>query len=839
MFDKKGFKSTMKDTTGNTYCYGLSRIEAMFGKSIDQEYAQDQCVNLQKMLEKALDEAAPNSQDKVNLGRYSTNLRKYIAFKKGDLQGIEGNAHSFEDSLEVIISEYKKALPTTMENERYKWEAIWWFQKNWNPDAPDFAKMLAESFSKASTLLASAMYYPLKMVTEYAEHDPETVRNLFAQLYDESIPLEIRYQDFKTAFQKRADELKKETGKNLQHYQDLRAIMVYLTFRYPEKYYFYKAKMFTAFKEKTGYIETTYSGKTIVDKINSFNHMCDQILSRVQEDPELIAMSKAQLNEQCYQDEAQHILTMDIVFYGAYYMNPPAVIDPTVIGDDPDIESDVQLDIGLNTILYGPPGTGKTYQTVIYAVAIIENKPLDAVKQEKYSEVYARYQDYKKQKRIAFTTFHQSYSYEEFIEGIRPVVSEESDAESSGNIQYQTQPGIFKEFCKLAEAPVMSPEVQSDLPIHSAANVWKVSLYGTGENEVRAECMANNHIRIGWDMYGKDITDQMDFDAGGKVVLNTFLNRVQIGDIVLSCYSATTIDAIGIVTGEYEWHDEYKEMKRVRNVKWLVKGIRENIVELNGGNTMTLSSVYRLSNITPDNVADLVEKYHPSKNTIIREKENYVFIIDEINRGNISKIFGELITLIEPAKRDGRPEGIRAILPYSRTLFGVPDNVYLLGTMNTADRSITTLDTALRRRFQFREMLPDPQVLSGVCVEDVSVSEMLTRMNRRIAALYDREHTIGHAYFIPLVKDPTIERLAGIFKNSIIPLLQEYFYDDYEKIRLVLGDNQKQDSETQFVLKSENNYEELFGSMDEDIDIESTYEINRAALDNIDSYRSI
>lgn len=173
------------------------------------------------------------------------------------------------------------------------------------------------------------------------------------------------------------------------------------------------------------------------------------------------------------------------------------------------------------------------------------------------------------------------------------------------------------------------------------------------------------------------------------------------------------------------------------------------------------------------------------------EKKNHVFIIDEINRGNISKIFGELITLIESSKRIGQPEGMKAKLPYSQQLFGVPDNVYIIGTMNTADRSIATIDTALRRRFRFKEMMPDADVLKGISVEDISVSEMLARMNKRISVLYDREHTIGHSYFIPLRDNPTIEQLAEIFENAIVPLLQEYFYEDYEKIRLVLGDNNK------------------------------------------------
>ena len=182
---------------------------------------------------------------------------------------------------------------------------------------------------------------------------------------------------------------------------------------------------------------------------------------------------------------------------------------------------------------------------------------------------------------------------------------------------------------------------------------------------------------------------------------------------------------------------------------------------------------------------------------------------------------------------------MKAKLPYSQQSFGVPDNVYLIGTMNTADRSIATIDTALRRRFKFKEIMPDENVLKGVRVEDISIKDMLFRMNQRITLLYDREHTIGHAYFIALRVDPTIETLASIFSDNIIPLLQEYFYEDYEKIRLVLGDNNKSNAEEQFIVAKENDYSELFGNTDYGFDEICSYEINEAAFDNIEAYRSI
>ncbi len=495
---------------------------------------------------------------------------------------------------------------------------------------------------------------------------------------------------------------------------------------------------------------------------------------------------------------------------------------------------ELKTDVSKNTILYGPPGTGKTYNTVIYAVAIIENKKLQAIKDEDYDDVLARYNEYKSKELIEFTTFHQSYGYEDFIEGIKPIMDNSDD--DQGDIQYQISSGLFKSFCDKAGQPVLKQK-KKDIGLNSSPTIWKVSLEGTYDNPTRTECMKNGHIRVGYDSYGENISSDTNFVDGGKNVINAFIYKMKVGDIVLSCYSATTIDAIGVVTGEYEWHDEYEHYKRLRKVDWIVKGISEDITEINNGSSLTLSSVYKL-NISLADVMELIAKKEPTT-AVEEKKKNYVFVIDEINRGNISKIFGELITLIEPTKRIGQPEGMKAKLPYSQKAFGVPDNVYIIGTMNTADRSIAAIDTALRRRFKFKEMLPDADVLENVYVDDISIKELLIKMNKRIEVLYDREHTLGHAYFLPLKLSPTIETLAGIFSDNVIPLLQEYFYEDYEKIRLVLGDNNKANVDEQFILAVSNDYSKLFGNTEYDFDEECTYEINNDALENIESYRSI
>ncbi len=508
-----------------------------------------------------------------------------------------------------------------------------------------------------------------------------------------------------------------------------------------------------------------------------------------------------------------------------------------------DKTSKTQIDMPLNTILYGPPGTGKTYNTVVYAVSIIEERSFEEIANEAsedYESVKSRYDKYISDGRIAFTTFHQSYGYEDFIEGIKPIM-----ADGEEDIGYRIDPGVFKAFCERASIP--SSKQTDNYGIRKDPAIWKVSLGGAHDNPVRTDCMENNHIRIGWDDYGPEIADSLDEIGSGKRVLNAFYNVMSIGDVVLSCYTSSEIDAIGVITGDCEWDDSYGHYKRIRRVKWLVKNIRENIVEINNGAQMTPATVYWIG-IPLKDILNIVEKYKPQndKKASIND-EKYVFIIDEINRGNISKVFGELITLIEETKRIGASEAMTVELPYSHKKFGVPNNVYILGTMNTADRSIAIMDTALRRRFSFVEMLPDSNVLRAIGADKVeangitlNVADMLDVINERIAFLFDREHTIGHAFFTSLKDDPSVDNLGKIFEKSIIPLLQEYFYEDYSKIQLVLGDDGKigDNKQYQFIRDEEVEAHKIFASA---VELESTmkYTIQYSAFDKIQSYKMI
>ena len=486
-----------------------------------------------------------------------------------------------------------------------------------------------------------------------------------------------------------------------------------------------------------------------------------------------------------------------------------------------------------NVIFYGPPGTGKTYTTAKRAVEICKTESEKELTD--YSEIMKKYNELKENNRIEFITFHQSYGYEEFIEGIKPKVlneNDESENENSQEIEYEIVDGIFKEFCDNAKKAII--ESKSNIYISPKAIVWKVTL----RDEVKEDCFTNNHVRINFKL--------------GTAGASKFDNEIKKGDIIITTDgSRTKINGFAVVTDDKAYTlDEEKNDTTTRNVSWLVKGIDEDIYEINDKKILPRKTVTKVPNMKVEDIIKLAKEKNSEVLSEIDEEKNtkpYVFIIDEINRGNISKIFGELITLIEPTKRSGKKECISTKLPYSKKEFTVPDNVYIIGTMNTADRSIALMDTALRRRFKFEEMLPDYHLLEDIFVEDkgtkVNIGAMLKVINERIEYLYDREHTIGHAVFLEKMENDKINidinKLENIFKKNIIPLLQEYFYEDYEKIRIVLGDNAK-DEDEQFIFAESIKPKDVFEGDIGDIDIpEKKYIIKYENFRNIMAYKNI
>ena len=517
----------------------------------------------------------------------------------------------------------------------------------------------------------------------------------------------------------------------------------------------------------------------------------------------------------------------------------------------------------LNRILYGPPGTGKTYHTTELAVQCVapdwyyelNNEYLD--EQERREFIKAKYDELTAKGRIAFTTFHQSFAYEDFFEGIRAEAIKDEDNKS--NISYAVKNGIFKEIANAAAGELIRNNL---IGISQEPSVWKISLGQRYETEFRKKCIEAGEARIGWENTGNLNIDfnnrskdekkyflQQSFQKQNSIT--NFCEGIQVGDIILCLETRTSIEAIGIVTSEYIYKenasDEFSGYPHVRKVNWFVNDISLDIRHLNNGKSLEINTCVPLPNLSWINLLEELESYGYLSDEELDEsstlEDNYVLIIDEINRGNISRIFGELITLLEPDKRKGGSDARKVILPYSKSPFSVPSNLYVLGTMNTADKSLAQLDLALRRRFDFIELLPKPELLEGVEVYDIEISDLLEVINQRIEVLLDREHTIGHSYFWSLKELNTDDEkeieLGNIFKRRIIPLLQEYFFSDWERIGWVLNDPSKLHNEkfiqTESILPK---VSELFHSSIKGLN-DRRYYINDTAFNNPESYKKI
>ncbi len=433
------------------------------------------------------------------------------------------------------------------------------------------------------------------------------------------------------------------------------------------------------------------------------------------------------------------------IFY-RYYKNCKffAIPKNTFSKDDFKIIKDnINNNIPLNQILYGPPGTGKTYHIIDKALEIFgENL-------ESRDEKKAKFDEYARKGQIVFATFHQSYGYEEFVEGIKPIIDND---ENSQEVKYDVKDGIFKELCdKSLKNYILSMqnenEIDLDKLIFEFANYINQDFLNKGnefplENKVSIKkILLNSKDEYRSFLLGGSIKSpqRLTIDIIKRDYLNFKNKKILSFKDIKPKYDSQS-DYHGNAIYYFMFYNKLKEFENIQNEKFKIK---KEILK------------------------------------------SYIIIIDEINRGNVSKIFGELITLIEPSKRIGEKEELKVTLPYSGEKFGVPKNVYIIGTMNTADRSITSLDTALRRRFEFVEMMPDVSKLSMDC-EGINLQELLKAINTRIEYLLDREKTIGHAFFISV---ENLEDLKKVFKNKIIPLLQEYFYNDYALIDAVLNKN--------------------------------------------------
>jgi 5-methylcytosine-specific restriction protein B len=464
----------------------------------------------------------------------------------------------------------------------------------------------------------------------------------------------------------------------------------------------------------------------------------------------------------------------------------------------------------LNKILFGPPGTGKTYNMINEALNILdpkyylENQDKRVLLNKRFKELLIKNWDNTKG-QIAFCTFHQSFSYEDFVEGIKPKTNDKKE------VYYEIEDGIFKKICQLANSSVSAAKMNNegklswDAAKFEQSSFYKLSLgesNNINDSLIYEYCRDNNVVSVGFgddtnfsDMTEDEISrkcEELDLSVGTAQRLNYFIHDLKNGNYVIVSNGNRYIRCLGKVIGDYEYvEDSPIDYHHFRKVEWIF--VDENIpVEEVYDTNFNQKTIYKLDKNRLKKEF-FVNYAHKVENESKKVKD-YILIIDEINRGNVSSIFGELITLIEPDKRAGKVEELEVTLPYSKEPFKVPHNVYIVGTMNTADRSIEALDTALRRRFSFVEKPPVPELIrnegksgkvNGI-VNGINLQKVLETINKRIEKLIDKDHKIGHSYFLK-VNDK--ESLINCFENEVIPLLEEYFFGDYGKIGLVLGDS--------------------------------------------------
>ncbi|WP_164473647.1 AAA family ATPase [Deinococcus psychrotolerans] len=478
----------------------------------------------------------------------------------------------------------------------------------------------------------------------------------------------------------------------------------------------------------------------------------------------------------------------------------------------------------LNVILYGPPGTGKTYSVARLALERLDPDFLSGERTRQ--ELQDRLTQLQAEGRAVFTTFHQNYAYEDFIEGIKPVPA----PDGSGGVTYALVPGILKRLVERASAPVLSGAF-SDL--NPDGQVWKISLDGTaGSSSTREYCLKHGEARIGYEQVGR-FDEAVTLSGAPKA----FYEGMEVGDLLLMSAPHTHVQAVGIVTGDYRYEEQVPQgvkadYRNVRAVTWMESSLSLPVKEFIGRNFSQIS-VYHLDLHVPEVMAFL-ERAGVLKSAMMTTElpQAHVLIIDEINRGNVAKIFGELITLLEPSKRLGREEATTVELPYSKKPFALPSNVYVIGTMNTADQSLARLDSALRRRFEFVEMFPRPESLV-VTADGIDLRRVLYAMNRRLTLLQGRDYTIGHAYFTHLEKSATVTDVARVFRLKVLPLLEEYFFDDWGQIRAVLNDVAKPQEDQLIVPEDAGAWLENWDTPGE------VYRVQEAALARVGAFTGI
>ena len=745
-------------------------------------------------------------------------------------------------SISQRIFDKKTIDLSVFSNNDEKWYFVQRYKDNVNPENPNFV----EAFG---SIKFANFVHPMAwdVIKDLLSKEPMRYRQCIIKLFQDEVDLSQRIQTFMHEIEVIYHEMYPESKKSSYH--DERTIATFLTLRYPNTYTFYMEKLYRKLCSLMGVKPMSREGEKYVHYLKYMHEFTSQYVSA---DQELISMVSQAIPSDAYPDNDHLLLSQDIIFRlsGKDATSDYDNLVAEKIGEDNgfvsnQIQANLNIAYPLNQILYGPPGTGKTYNAIKKAVAIadrLSEADLDR-KYPKREELTKRYRQLVEEKRVVFTTFHQSMAYEDFIEGIKPVTR------NDGSISYEVVPGIFKQLCKLssqawlsganqnskATIPIEQPSIQiSDNVFSELFDAYLKTLPDDSETEhssvvlhtvrgkpfevFRAINKPKIIVRAGLKRTPSPISKKEllqiyrklkrpNFGSYEKILINEIL-KLRSNDIYPTISNIFDQAYTKLCSDLKSMSEPVMKVKTPNGTEFGISLNKKGNLnvhtapEFKPSVTLTKDNIY--SYVIGKNFPPYDKGYFLGVIKLLQDKygfiqitqesnENsnglsplpFVLIIDEINRGNVSQIFGELITLIEPDKRLGKEEELEVTLPYSKEKFSVPSNLYIIGTMNTADRSVEALDTALRRRFSFEEMAPDYSLLEGSTSEGIDLAELLKTINNRIEGLLDKDHVIGHSYFLRVSKDE--KTLYDVFFDEIIPLLQEYFYGNFGRIALVIG----------------------------------------------------
>ncbi len=668
-------------------------------------------------------------------------------------------AHLFEH----FIAVYKDLIRQDHnEPERYKWVCTQTFQESWDLEVPDFEAMLKAALRDRDNLLyhSSASFILLA-----ARYFPEIVRTMFRNLFDENEDLNRRLRAFVKAAEALQGQVQKAHGKPLKHLQDERTISFYLAMRFPENYPLYKSDIYdlllrtvvqspnaalTAERRKTG------------ERFGHFLELGTELLPLITADEELQTLVANTLTDDCWKGPQQWIIFQDILWRNRAPVAPqlPAPTPKTYEIPEPEMEvaeteegyiqSNSQKLASLNTILYGPPGTGKTFY--------LQNQ-------------FARFTD--APKRAAPAEIESAW------------LEQSTWWEVIAHVLYHVPKGLtvpeLRQQC-LIETKFGAGEIKNP-----AARLWL-----TLQHHTVAECPnVNIQLRLSPPVFWKEaknsvwrIADREDFAAEFPEIVQGPQSHTASAPTPTKRYRFTTAHQ------SWAYEDFVEGIKPILQKDAAGDEGAESPLAYHHQDGLFYEACDEAAKLAGfRNLADCLKATKAERQRAFAHAPAFGFFIDEINRANISAVLGELITLLEADKRLGAAHEIADTrLPYSRRLFGVPANLYVIGTMNTADRSVEALDTALRRRFSFVEMPPKEDLIAGsvmISGKSYAFSGILRTINARMEVLAGRDHRIGHSYFLGLGDD--WKAYLQVFTDKIIPLLQEYFYGDYSRMCLVLG----------------------------------------------------